>query len=381
MQKRATPTQEPLSSLWSDVDVAGAFAATYVEARGKFLAAAQRRGLPVESFEHPSARGPGGEALFVDVAVLGDTTASQALILTSGTHGVEGFCGSGCQVALLADDVFAAYVTRRRAAVVFVHAINPWGFAHVARTTEDNVDLNRNFLDFGALARNDAYLEVHEAVVPSMWPPSAEQEARLAEYVATRGAGALQAAVSAGQSDRPDGLFYAGRKATWSQQTLRAILRRHGAARERLAWIDFHTGLGPSGHGEKIFAGPNDATMLARARAWWGCDVTSMYDGSSTSARLSGLIYQAALDECPQASYAGIALEFGTLPLPQVMRALRARAWLINQKDADVPQRGELLGMVRDAFYVDTLSWKAMVAGQARVAALQALAGLGGQCR
>lgn len=365
----------PLSSIWSDVDAVGAFGCDYAEARAKFRATAARRALELETHVLPGHRGPAGEELAVDVAVLGPATSPAALVLTSATHGVEGFCGSGCQVALLADDAFAAYVERRGVAVVFVHALNPWGFAHVARTTEENVDLNRNFRDFAREVHNDAYLGIHDFILPSAWPPPPEQEARLAAYIGERGAGALQAALTTGQTVRPDGLFFAGCQATWSHRMIRDVLRRH-ARRERLGWIDFHTGLGPSGHAEKIYAGPDDATMLARARSWWGCDVTSIYDGSSTSARVSGMLFNAALEECPSAAYAGIALEVGTLPMPEVTRALRARHWLAAHPEATAQQRTDVLKLTRDAFFVDTPAWKAMVVGQARAAALQALAGL-----
>src|SRR5205814_8817574 len=67
------------------------------------------------------------------------------------------------------------------------------------------------------------------------------------------------------------------------------------------SWIDLHTGLGPSGHGERIFACRDEAPALARARAWWGDEVTSIYDGTSSSAKLTGLMWLAAYEECPQA--------------------------------------------------------------------------------
>ena len=79
------------------------------------------------------------------------------------------------------------------------------------------------------------------------------------------------------------------------------MLRDHGQRCERLAWIDLHTGLGPSGHGERIFACRDDAAAMTRARAWWGADVTSIYDGSSTSAKLTGLMWLSAYQECAQA--------------------------------------------------------------------------------
>ena len=64
-----------------------------------------------------------------------------------------------------------------------------------------------------------------------------------------------------------------------------------GAPAQRIGWIDLHTGPGaPAGGGERIYAGKDDAAALARARAWWGgagaTPITSIYDGSSTSAFL-----------------------------------------------------------------------------------------------
>ena len=101
-------------------DLAAAFAPDYAQAREKFQAAAAARSLPLERHVHPTARGIQGETLSMDVAVLGDADAPTMLLLTSGMHGVEGFCGSGCQVALLHDD--SAYRTlageRRRRRVL-----------------------------------------------------------------------------------------------------------------------------------------------------------------------------------------------------------------------------------------------------------------------
>ena len=363
----ASPMREP----------ADAFSVTYAEARAKFLAAAKSRGYGVEPHVHPAARGAQGEPLAMDVATGGRDDAGALLLITSATHGVEGFCGSGCQVALLGDDAFAAAVDAAGIAVAFVHAVNPYGFSHLRRTNEDNVDLNRNFRAFSSPpARNAAYADVHPMLVPDAWPPTAENEARIAAYIATNGPIAYQTAVSSGQCEYADGLFYGGTKPAWSNATLRGIVRRLGATRRKLGLIDLHTGLGPCGHGEKIYMGEGDAASVARTRAFFGADVTSYYDGSSTSAKLSGVIYQAALDECPAAEFTGIALEYGTLDLMAVVDALRGDQWLANHSSAPASQRAAIKRRVRDAFYVDRADWKAMVWGQARAAALQALKGL-----
>jgi len=263
-------------------------------------------------------------------------------------------------------------------AVLYVHGLNPYGFSWWRRTTHENVDLNRNFRDFRAeLPRNADYDELAALLVPSTWPPGEAVVAQVDRFVAERGERALQQAISGGQYHHPEGLFYGGTGPTWSHVTVRQVLREHGARCAKLAWIDLHTGLGPSGHGERIYAGRDDADSVARARAWWG-DVTSIYDGSSTSALLTGMMWLAAYEECPQAEYTGIALEYGTLPQPEVMAALRADQWLENHPEAGDGPRQTIKQQVRDAFYTDTDVWKRQIVEQAVDAAYGAVRGLAG---
>ncbi len=50
------------------------------------------------SYPHPLP-GPQGENLYTDVARVGPVTASRLMLVVSGTHGVEGYYGSDCQIA------------------------------------------------------------------------------------------------------------------------------------------------------------------------------------------------------------------------------------------------------------------------------------------
>src|SRR5208282_2660701 len=122
--------------------------------------------------------------------------APALLLVSSGTHGVEGFCGSGCQVALLHDETFLSTIARAGVSVLMLHALNPYGFSLLRRANEDNADLNRNFVDFGGpLPASDAYAALHQLLLPTTWPPPADNEANLAAWVAAHGAPAFQAAV------------------------------------------------------------------------------------------------------------------------------------------------------------------------------------------
>ena len=290
------------------------FSQTYPEARAKFIAAAEAAGLDVQSHPHPLL-GQHGEPLAMDVVRDGPTDAQAVLLISSACHGVEGFCGSGLQTTLLGDDALRQAARAQGVALLYVHALNPYGFSWWRRTTHENVDLNRNFHDFTRpLPHNAGYAELARAIVPATWPPPPECAAALMAYAAQHGERALQAAVTAGQYDDPEGLFFGGRNPTWSHQTFRRVLQDHAQRCKRLAWIDLHTGLGPSGHGERIFFCRHDARDLTRARDWWGPNITSAYDGSASSALLSGTACAAVYEECPQAEYTGIAMEYGTLP-------------------------------------------------------------------
>ncbi|MDB5858623.1 MAG: hypothetical protein JWQ76_2312 [Ramlibacter sp.] len=357
-----------------------AFAPSYAEARGKFLRAAADAGLAVQSRPHP-LRGLEGEELAMDVALDGDPDASKLLVLSSACHGVEGFCGSGVQVAALRDAALREEAKARGVALLYIHGLNPYGFSHFFRATHENVDLNRNFNDFSRPPPvNAAYREVHPLLVPPEWPPNAANNQALMQYVAAHGEKAYQSAVSGGQYEYADGLFFGGLAPSWSNLSVREVLRAHGRRAARLAWIDIHTGLGASGVGERIYAGRDDAADVARSRAWWDgggrTPITSIYDGSSTSAFLTGMMFNAAYEECPQAQYTGIALEYGTVPVLQSLHALRGEQWLRRHPDAPRAVADGIRQGMKQAFYTDTDGWREQIVAQAREALLQGISGL-----
>ncbi len=362
------------------MSVREAFSSSYALARGKFFAAAVGANLPLTSHLHPSA-GRDGEALAMDVVLEGSASAERLLIISSACHGVEGYCGSGVQVFALHDQAWREKARAQGVAVLYVHALNPYGFSHVRRATHENVDLNRNFHDFSQpLPVNETYRTLHPLLLPERWPPDADNAAAIARSIETLGLALFQKGVSGGQHEFADGLFFGGTEPTWSNQTIRQVLRNHGRTARKIAWIDLHTGLGPSGVGERIFACKDDKVAFARARQWWGGNgatpVTSIYDGSSTSALLTGLMWIAAYQECPQAEYTGLAMEYGTLPFPEVTQALRAEHWLNNHPQAPAGLASQIKQQMMDAFYTDTDVWKKRIVDQAREAMFQAVDGL-----
>ena len=363
------------------IGVVEAFSPSYAQARRKFLEACVLAGLRIETHPHP-LKGRDGEDLAMDVAYDGPPDATRRLVVSSACHGVEGHCGSGVQVFALHDAEWREKARAAGVGVIYVHALNPHGFSHRRRVTQENVDLNRNFVDFAQpLPMNKPYARLHALLLPAQWPPTPQNQAEIDAWIGRHGVGAYQTAVTAGQYQFDDGMFFGGQAPTWSHRTVRQVLRTHAAGAGRLAWIDLHTGLGPEGLGERIFAGRDDAAAYARANAWWGspaAPVTSIYDGSSSSALLTGLMWNAVYDECPQAEYTAIALEYGTRPILEVTGALRADHWLHNHPEA-APELADAIRLrMLEAFYTDTDAWKGQVVSQARQAMFQAVDGLAG---
>jgi hypothetical protein len=360
--------------------VVEAFSSSYSQARVKFLEAAATAGLPIESHAHPLT-GKDGETLAMDVVRDGAADAEKLLIVSSACHGVEGYCGSGVQVFALHDAEWLAKQRASGVAVLYIHALNPYGFSHVRRVTHENVDLNRNFQDFSKpLPVNEPYREIANLLLPEVWPPTAQNEAAIAKFIETHGMKAFQAAFSRGQHEFANGLFFGGTAPTWSNQTLRGVLRQHASKARHVAWIDLHTGLGPNGLGERIFACADDAAAFQRAKNWWGGNgatpITSIYDGSSTSAFLTGLMWMALVQECPQVQYTGIAMEYGTQTMMEVTTALRADHWLANHPNAPVALATQIKQQMLDAFYTNTDAWKGQIVAQARQSMFQAVDGL-----
>jgi predicted deacylase len=341
-------------------EISDCFSGNYAQARQAFREAAQGAGAALGSYHNP-ATGPGGISLSTETARLGAAEAERLLIAISGTHGVECFCGSGLQVGLLRSGIAAEIA--RGGALLLVHAINPSGFAWVRRVNEDNVDLNRNFVDHSRPHPvNAGYDELREAICPRDWINGrAAADAMLEAYRRSHGMAALQTAISSGQYGDPAGVFYGGREPVWSNRTLREILRREAGKARHVAYIDLHTGLGSYGTGEIMSNHRAAYPGFRRVKDWFGSEATSDDEGSAASAPVSGDTNGALIEELPQAAVTGITLEYGTVALKPMFDAIRADNWLHLHGQLDSPEGRAIKAQIRQAFYPDENDWRRMV--------------------
>lgn len=340
--------------------IAEHFSQSFLEARYKFLEACKRRGLAVAHHHNSKAGGVQGESLYTDVVRIGKPDARNLLVIMSGTHGVEGYCGSGIQVGLLEQGWFANLSDDL--AVLMIHAINPSGFSHNRRVNEDNIDLNRNFHDFSQLVPvNEHYAVLHSAILPEEWdgPTKSHADEVLEKFATVHGQDALQSAVFGGQYSHAHGLFYGGAEPSWSRDTLERILIEHAGSARRVGMIDVHTGLGPYGVGELITIGSEAQSM--RAHQWYGKQVTNPDAGSSSAKPVIGTVAHGFERILEGKETTFVAIEYGTLPLADVLDALRADNWLYLRGNVSSDLGQQIKRQVRDTFYCDADDWKQMI--------------------
>jgi hypothetical protein len=354
----------------------GSFSDDYPQARSTFLVAVNAAGGETSRFVL-DRRGPDGEELSTDVAWFGPRDARRVFVAISATHGVEGFYGSATQIEWLRRG--EAGRLPEGTAALLIHALNPFGFAWLRRTNEDNVDINRNWVDFDRpLPGNPLYDELADDLCPTDWSPETQMKtgARLMAWGQRHGDVVFQQAVSSGQWNHPRGLFYGGAKPSWSRRTLTEILQSNLSKAARVLILDFHTGLGPYGYAEPIVSVRADDPAFARTRAWMGAAVKSVHGGGSISTEIVGDGMSAAPGLLAGAVVDTLAMECGIKPVRDVANALRADAWLHAHGDPQSPEAAPIKAMIRDAFHSDDPMWQGMALGQGLAACRAAVAGL-----
>lgn len=338
----------------------------YASSRRLLLDAGAIAGGVHEAHPHPR-RGPSGEPLATDVLRFGapPDAARTVVVITSGTHGVEGHAGWGLQQLTLAGGRLATLDPG--VAVVLIHAVNPYGMAWSRRVDDENIDVNRNFVDFAkGRPSNESYDAIDAVLNPAeLDPDDTAWQDELRRITADMPFKDAYRAISGGQYDRPGGVQFGGQGASWSTRTLHAIWSSHLANARTVLHLDLHTGLGPCGR-RTIFqtADATDASAEVAATHFptvMRFDRPVDHDGYSIGVLGPGL--EAALgtrDDAPLV--VPVVVEFGTLPDVDVLGAMRADNWLHQHGDPASALGHELRAQTRAAFFVDDPVWLADVA-------------------
>ena len=372
------------------------FPASYQASRERLLSAARlwsaKVPVRIDSRSVP-AHGPSGETLALDWVQLGPKNGSRlpkrVLILSSGTHGLEGFCGAGVQHAILEKCLNGGWKTGEHGgdtdgqagqpaktlpaladwpddfALVILHAVNPYGFAWLRRVNESNVDLNRNSLsEFDCSLIHPDYEAMYDLMNPADLEPEHEAARwqQIEAFIARHGERAFQQAISEGQYKYPKGVQFGGHKTEASIQHLHDLSREHLAGAEKVIWIDYHTGLGELGACELITGAHKSHPDYALGHRVWGDALKSPLSGDSLSTRLNGLMDQ-GLKPClnPATQFIFAAAEYGTYPIMRMLKSIRIDNWLHHHADSAHPLWPSIKSEVLESFRPNQPLWRQQV--------------------
>lgn len=359
------------------IDATRCFALDYEGARAKFRAVAVDAGCALSSYRHPDAVGPGGSDLTVDVARLGDPQAPNQLVIISGTHGLEGASGSAAQIGWLRSNGGRALPLN--VSVLLVHALNPYGFAHGTRTTENNVDLNRNFVDHTvAHPENAGFAELYPYLLPDDWSPAslAAYADAVARFREANGADALFDAQARGQYGFPQGTNYGGAQREWSNLTLERIVTDHLGAAERVGLIDWHTGIGDWAQSFFLCFNDEGSALQAEAVRWWGGDrILGQRPHGLARPNYQGLVFHGLANFLGGRPLIGAVVEFGTRGA-NMRRALQLDMWLKFRAEPDSERVRLLRADLHDAFVPVSMHWREDTTEQAISITQRAVDGL-----
>lgn len=334
----------------------------YPTQRARFLAAVKRQNGALTSYAHPLP-GPQGEELFTDVAVIGDVNASRLMLVISGTHGVEGYYGSDCQIAWL--DTFNLTALPADTAIVMLHLLNPWGAAHLRRVNEDNIDLNRNFIDFSQpTPANPDYAAWHGIYHGDR----ASADKRLADALNSAGWPAIKRVVEAGQYGAADGFFFGGQQPGWSYRTLQTIIADHLSHAKTIISFDLHTGAGAWGHPMLLSIAEQRFAAHDWGKEIYGEWLTLLFTGAGrdsetgVTATATGYVSQFLLTSLPKTQILPLVVECGTYPGEEMHRRVRDDHWLHLQGDPASESGRAIKQELVEGFWPADADWRALVA-------------------
>lgn len=338
------------------------FSSSYAEARAKFIAAASAANARHLQYGRDDFAGREGERLTCDVAVLGDDIAEKAVIVITSTHGIEGYCGSAILHRWLTSQV--GNTPSDGIKIILVHAINPWAFSHNTRTTENNVDLNRNFLLNGASFErlNHSY----DKLVPFLHGKTYNADQNLAAHRAYKAyldqhGWHIENEMLQGQTHRADGLFYVGKRPEWANHTFRKIIYDQLSSANTIGFIDWHTGVGSYGEVVHLIFDDKGSPEHTAATHWWGnAGTEGGAFNSGTVPKYEGLLCKAIRQELDKARVAGAVIEFGTADDYGMFRADSLDRWL-RFEGRDDKQYNQFRDDYRNAFCPTDIAWRRLV--------------------
>jgi len=315
--------------------------------------------------------------LTIDVCYVPATgKKTRLLILTSGIHGIEGYVGSAVQQMVMEEFIKPELLSGT--GVLFVHAMNPYGFKYSRRVTENNVDLNRNSdIDSSLFANeNKGYHELYGMLNPNDKANTGSLRNQLFMLVAfekmiSKSMSALRQAILQGQYQHPEGLYFGGKTFEPQLRSIAPLLVKYGKDYDKVLEIDLHTGYGELGT-LHVFPNPVKDPKVKSAikqvfsgyKIDWA-DTEGFYTITGSFSDFVGKLFPGKL--CLPTSF-----EYGTLNSQTTMGSIHSIHNMILENEGfhygytTNESTAQIRENFREMYYPSSLSWRSKVINDTR---------------
>jgi len=278
-------TQEPMDE---SMDYADVFFNEYEEVRAHFLEKTEELKAAGHDVQTESYAIAAEDDLYIESLYIAPTEKKDNLIvITTGVHGIEGYIGS-TMLDVFWNEVYLT-VNPQNTGVLVVANVNPYGMKYHRRFNENNVDLNRNFiLDWETfdLTTNKDYPKVDEFLGPkktmgNLFWHEVGFYGSVAKQALTNGVDTITNALTGGQYEYPEGVYYGGLEDQESTVYLKNVFERTLESDYRnIIHMDVHSGYGPR-YTMVIFNSIYDTMTEAEAKKLYNYEDIIAFDSES----------------------------------------------------------------------------------------------------
>jgi len=363
------------------------FQESYNDCRAAFLEDVRVLTETYDQAESFAIQVPGkmDEDLFVDLLYVPPLDSSdKLLVLSSGVHGIEGFTGSAVQQMFL-NEILGPEVLSEMG-VLILHGVNPFGFKHKRRVSENNVDMNRGSgLDASLFdSKNNGYGSLYEMLNPQGKASSGSLRSRFFYMIAIskmmkESMSVLRQAILQGQYEFPEGIYFGGTDFEPQIDSLQDILPAYFSEYKTILTIDLHTGYG-SRRVLHLFPNPveDDAIKEKTEFVFEGHSIDWGDSGDFYS--ISGGFADAFLSNVnPDATYLYMVFEWGTFDTEKTFGSLKALQQIIIENQGyqygytNEAQERKIKENILEAYYPSSEAWRSEVMESGRNMIIDAL--------
>lgn len=319
-----------------------------------------------------------GDSLAINYLYIPSQSSPQNLvILSSGTHGIEGYAGSAFQRMFMTE--ILKEVDHKSTGYLIIHGINPWGMKNRRRVTESNVDLNRNYDTSSTLFYNEnkGYSKLNTFLNPS---------GKVSIDLFTNVSFTIQAgwiilrnsiktarqAVLIGQYEFSDGIYFGGNKFEPQKSVIQDLITTTANDYNKILLIDLHTGYGIRGK-LHIFGSPlkDSGTINETERIFsnYSIDWPQDKDFYETNGDFIVFVPRILKDKM----VIPVTFEYGTLNSNTLSGSLKSLQIMILENQgyhfgySNKQSEKRIQEMFLEDFYPSSLSWRSETVRETRV--------------